>query len=71
MVAASFRQILDLGDWDKGVCIAPLGQSGNLRSVHYQDQLEDWLEGRFKPMLWSRTSVEEKQRYRCFLGPRQ
>ena len=70
MIGASFRQILDLGDWDNGLSIAPLGQSGNLRSAHYRDQLEDWLEGRYKPRLWSRARVEEAQRYRCFLRPR-
>lgn len=70
MIGPSFRQILNLGDWDKGWCNAPLGQSGNLQSKHYQDQQSDWLQGRYKPMCWSRAKVEEEEAYRCTLKPK-
>ena len=70
MIGPSFRQVLDLGDWDQGWCMAPLGQSGNLCSKHYQDQFSDWQKGRYKPMLWSRTKVKSHQKYHSWLKPK-
>jgi penicillin amidase len=31
-------------------CIIPGGNSGNYLSEHYDDQLEDWADGKYKPM---------------------
>ncbi len=71
MIGPSFRQILDLGDWDNCLCCAPLGQSGNVVSPHYSDQLNNFLKGNYKPMLWSRERVEAAQQYRCTLNPQK
>ncbi|HIE57633.1 MAG TPA: penicillin acylase family protein [Anaerolineales bacterium] len=56
--APSFRQIVDLGNWDNSVAIHPPGQSGQLASPHYDDALRPWLDGEYHPMLWSRERVE-------------
>jgi len=56
--APSFRQIVDLGNWDNSVAIHPPGQSGQLASPHYDDALHPWLDGEYHPMLWSRERVE-------------
>lgn len=69
MIGPSFRQLLDLGDWDNSLCCAPLGQSGNIVSPHYRDQFDNWLQGKYKPMLWSREKVIAAKAYRCTLNP--
>lgn len=69
MIGPSFRQLLDLGDWDKCLCCAPLGQSGNIASPHYKDQMNNWLQGKYKPMLWSKDKVLAAKSYRCELTP--
>lgn len=68
-IGPSYRQIIDMGDWDNCKCCAPLGQSGNRVSPHYSDQLEDWVKGKYKPMLWSKEKVLEAKRYSCTLKP--
>jgi penicillin amidase len=53
----SYRQIVDLADFDRSLWIKPPGQSGQLGSPNYNDQVMPWLEGRYFPMLWSRDKV--------------
>jgi penicillin amidase len=50
--------IVDVGEWDKSVSALPGGQSGHPASSHYQDQIDDWIQGRYHPMLFSRAAVE-------------
>lgn len=57
-VIASCRMILDVGAWDNSVSVLPGGQSGHPASDHYQDSVDDWLEGKYHPMLYSRERVE-------------
>ena len=66
---ASFRQILDLSDWDNSVAISAPGQSGQPQSPHYADLLPLWAEGRYFPLLFSRSRVEEGTRQRLLLEP--
>lgn len=40
--SVSMRFIADPGDWDRTQHGIALGQSGDPRSAHYQDQLNDW-----------------------------
>lgn len=56
--APSYRQIVDLSDWDASRVILPAGQSGHPASRHYSDMAEAWRSGGYHPMLWSRASVE-------------
>ena len=69
MVAASYRQIIDMGNLDNSKCIAPVGQSGNLASPHYADQFPMWAAGEYKPMLWSRAAVEKYAKYKMEIKP--
>ncbi|HJV05607.1 MAG TPA: penicillin acylase family protein [Actinomycetota bacterium] len=59
VVTASWRQILDLSDWDASVGIHAPGQSGNPASPHWADLLPLWAEGMHHPMPFSRLAVEE------------
>jgi penicillin G amidase len=53
----SYRQIVDLADWDRSLWIKPPGQSGQLGSENFSDQVLPWLSGKYFPMLWSKDKV--------------
>jgi penicillin amidase len=66
---ASFREILDLSDWDRSVATSVPGQSGDPASPHYDDLLPLWAEGRYFPLVYSRAAVERETRERIVLRP--
>lgn len=35
----SYRQIIDVSDWENSKFVIPMGQSGNLFSSHFEDYL--------------------------------
>ena len=70
MCGASFRQIINMGNFADSYSISPLGQSGNIKSPHHHDQLGDWVKGEYKPMLWTREQIQEYAAYRAFFSPR-
>ncbi|MFB0566194.1 MAG: penicillin acylase family protein [Candidatus Aminicenantaceae bacterium] len=55
---ASYRQIIDLFDFEKSVCVISSGQSGHFLSRCYDDQIPLWLEGKYHPMLFNRDNIE-------------
>jgi penicillin amidase len=55
---ASFRIVNDLADWDNSLGTNNPGQSGNPLSRHYADLFSLWGEGKYFPILFSRTRVE-------------
>ena len=55
---ASFRIIVDTGDWDRAVGMNTPGQSGDVRDPHYRDLFRDWSNDRFFPVVYSRGRVE-------------
>lgn len=57
--APSYRQTIDFSDFDKSTMIMPLGQSGNMASPYYKNQLKDWFEGHTIPMCWSKYMVDQ------------
>lgn len=59
VAGASYREILDTGDWDRSVAINTPGQSGRPGTGHYSDLMPLWDEGRYFPLLYSRRLVEE------------
>jgi penicillin amidase len=67
---ASFRMVVDVGDWDRSVVINTPGQSGNPSSPHYRDLAPMWAEGRYFPLAYSRQAVEPHVRVRLELTPR-
>jgi penicillin amidase len=66
---ASFRMVLDVGEWDNSQVINTPGQSGDPASAHYNDLFPLWAEGRYVPMLWTRTAVEAAARAVIQLAP--
>lgn len=69
--AATFRQIVDLGDLAQSWVLVPPGQSGHPGSPHYDDMIRPWLQGDYIPMLWTLAQVEAELQGRLRLDPHQ
>ena len=67
---ASFREILDLSDWDKSVAVNVPGQSGQPGSPHYGDLLPLWANGKYFPWLYSRKAIEAQSKEKLMLLPK-
>jgi len=67
---ASYRQIIDVSDWDKSVMTNVPGESGDPSSEHYSDLLAEWARGGYHPMLYSRKAVEAATVERIRLNPK-
>lgn len=68
-VIASCRMIVDVGAWDNSASALPGGQSGHPASRHYQDHIDDWRQGRYHPMLFSRAAIDRVVEGRLTLRP--
>jgi penicillin amidase len=67
---ASYRQVIDLADWDRSTMTNAPGEVGDPSSRHYDDLLEDWSSGRYHPMLFTRKAIEAAAVERILLEPR-
>jgi penicillin amidase len=67
---ASFRMVLDVGNWDNSRAVNHPGQSGNQNDPHYQDLAEMWLAGEYFPLLYTRAAVEKATERRIELVPK-
>jgi penicillin amidase len=54
----SYRQIFEVGNWDRSLFVLPTGQSGHPGSPHYADLINAWRRGEYRPLLFSRAAVE-------------
>jgi penicillin amidase len=68
---ASFRMVVDVGGWDNSRAINTPGQSGDPASPHYRDLAPLWAEGRYFPLLYTRSAVEKVAESRLVLRPRR
>ncbi len=68
---ASYRQILDVADWDRSVATSVPGQSGQPASPHYADLLPLWAEGKYFPLPYSRSAVEKHTTEKLILEPKR
>jgi len=66
---ASFRIIVDTGDWDRTVGSNTPGQSGDPDSPHYRDLFALWANNRYFPAYFSRARVESVTEQRLELEP--
>jgi penicillin amidase len=55
---ASFRFIIDTGNWDGAVGANTPGQSGDPDDPHYRDLFDMWANDRLFPVYYSRHQVE-------------
>jgi penicillin amidase len=54
---ATFREIMDVGDWDKSVATSAPGQSGQPGSAHFSDLAKLWGDERYFPLPYSDSAV--------------
>jgi penicillin amidase len=66
---ASYRQIFDLADWDRGLATSAPGQSGQPASPHYADLLRLWAKDQYFPLAFSRARVKAVTKHRLILKP--
>jgi penicillin amidase len=67
---ASFRMVVDVGNWDNSRCINAPGQSGDPRSPHYADLAPLWAAGEYAPMLYTKDAIDKAADLRIILTPR-
>jgi penicillin amidase len=66
---ASYREVLDVRDWDRSVMTNVPGESGTPGSPHYGDLIEGWADGHYHPMPFSKKAVEAAAELRLTLIP--
>lgn len=67
---ASFRIIVDTGDWDACLATNTPGQSGDPDHPHYRNLFDLWAKDRFFPLFYSRAKIESVQAYTVDLSPK-
>jgi penicillin amidase len=66
---ASFREVLDLSDWDNSTVTSVPGQSGQPGSPFYGNLLPLWEKGEYFPLVYSRKAVEQATAHVLWLRP--
>ena len=67
---ASYREIVDAGDWDRSVVTQVPGQSGQPESEFYGNLLPLWANNEYFPLVFSRKAVDQQAARRLMLQPR-
>jgi len=67
---ASFREIIDLANFDRSVVTNVPGQSADPRSRHYGDLLPLWARDEYFPLVYSRDRVEQETEQLLWLEPK-
>jgi penicillin amidase len=66
---ASYREVIDLGNFDNSVAINVPGQSAQPGSEYYDDLLPLWGSDRYFPLVFSRARVEAETKHVLRLEP--
>jgi penicillin amidase len=66
---ASYREVIDLGDFDNSVAINVPGQSAQPGSEYYDDLLPLWGSDKYFPLVFSRARVEAETKHVLRLMP--
>ena len=64
-----YRQVLDLGRWDRSTFHLPAGNSGIPGHPQYDDCVREFLEGRQRPLLYSAEAVHANTAHTLVLDP--
>jgi penicillin amidase len=68
-IGPSFRQIVDLGDWDRSVATSAPGQSQWTRSPHFADLAKLWGTGEYFPLSFSDRAIQQNAESTLVLQP--
>jgi len=66
---ASWRMVIDVGNWDAATMTNAPGQSGDPRSPFYDNLLQGWATDDSFPLLYSRENILEHEAFRIQLVP--
>lgn len=66
---ASFRMVVDVGNWDAALATNAPGQSGDPRSKFYDNLLENWATEQSFPLVYSREAVDANRDFTISLTP--
>ncbi len=64
---ASYREVIDLSDWDRSTTINVPGESGQPGSPYYSNLYDLWAAGKYHPMLFTRAAIEKNAAHRLTL----
>ncbi|HLZ07588.1 MAG TPA: penicillin acylase family protein, partial [Chloroflexota bacterium] len=66
----SYRQLVDLGNFDNSRSVHTTGQSGHVGSPHFDDFVDLWRAGGYHPMRYDRRAVLDDLEHLLVLRPR-
>ena len=66
---ATYREILDVANWDRSLAINVPGQSGQPGSPYYSNLLTMWADNEYFPLAFSSQAVRAAAKYRLTLRP--
>ena len=66
---ASYREIMDVADWDRSVVTNVPGQSGQPESAFYGNLLPLWDRAEYFPLLYTKPRVDRDATHRLTLRP--
>jgi penicillin amidase len=66
---ASYRQIMDVSDWDRSLATNTPGQSAQPESPFYANLLPLWANNEYFPLVYTRKSVDDQAARRLTLRP--
>ncbi|MEW6735410.1 MAG: penicillin acylase family protein [Acidobacteriota bacterium] len=67
--AVSYRQVVDLSDFNRSLMCHTTGQSGSPFSPHYDDMIKLWCKGELHPMLSDPAEIERNLAAKLLLVP--
>ena len=67
---ASFRMIVNTGDWDAAIGTNSPGQSGDPKSPFYSNLFKDWAEDQYFPIYFSKDKIEAVTYKKMILNPK-
>ena len=66
---ASFRMIVNTGDWDAAVGTNAPGQSGDPESPFYSNLFKDWAEDHYFPVYYTKEKIKSVTYKKMILTP--
>ena len=66
---ASFRMIVNTGDWDAAISTNGPGQSGDPDSPFYSNLFEPWAKDQYFPVYYSRSKIDSVAVTKTQLNP--
>jgi len=66
----STRRLIDIGNPENSYAIIPSGNSGNFWSDHYDDQLNLFLDGKYRKINFSKPQINSNLSHELLLTPK-